>query len=431
MTDINNSVQQIRGNTGRGLMNYPKKLPAFGVHNVEFAILNPEIKNSSIQYSISESLKAPENLDSINLKSTDIEKNEQNKNQVQEIRMTELIDKACDCLKEHAKGEEINEPKNPTSSGTGIIISQDNASNIREVESTITNQEITTPAVMLSEVQSAECSNGGEQPLVYALGKLGYDFGSEARRDSFIQSMEGNLPNPDDLVQLLTHLEKNPEYAESLIWTLEIEDNPVYAIHPKGGFASLTYNQLCEFLKEQQTEGVEMVSIPGVIAGKARLLSGQIVPVIIPELRGMNSWTIKVLLKAVIDMPLKDTDDKKQIEVYSKKESGVLNFLQRVYYELRNLGRASSDRAINFAGTNAFQPSSVIEQMVLENMALDKIETERSLICRPYSDCWDVKMTVFNPDERLTQARRVFRITIDVSYKVPVSVGKVRSWAVY
>jgi len=431
MADINNSVLQIRGNAGIGLMESPKKLPAFGVHNAEFAILNPEIKNSSIQYSISESLKAPENLDSINLKSTDIEKNEQNKNQVQEIRMTELIDKACDCLKEHAKGEEINEPKNPTSSGTGIIISQDNASNIREVESTITNQEITTPAVMLSEVQSAECSNGGEQPLVYALGKLGYDFGSEARRDSFIQSMEGNLPNPDDLVQLLTHLEKNPEYAESLIWTLEIEDNPVYAIHPKGGFASLTYNQLCEFLKEQQTEGVEMVSIPGVIAGKARLLSGQIVPVIIPELRGMNSWTIKVLLKAVIDMPLKDTDDKKQIEVYSKKESGVLNFLQRVYYELRNLGRASSDRAINFAGTNAFQPSSVIEQMVLENMALDKIETERSLICRPYSDCWDVKLTFFDPANRLTVARRVFRFTVDVSDVVPVTVGKIRSWSVY
>lgn len=431
ITDINNSVQQIRGNVGIGSMEYPKKLPALGIHNAEFSILNPEIKTLSTQYSTFEAVKALGNLDSINLKSTDIENNEQKKNQIQEINMTELLDKTCDCLKEQAKNEKMNESNNQASSGTGIMISQGDASDIRGVESTMTNQEITTPTVTLSEVQPAGCSNFGKHSLVYALGKLGYDFGSEARRDSFVQSMEGNWPNPDDLVQLLTHLEKNPEYAESLIWTLEIENNPVYAIHPKGGFASLTYKQLCEFLKEQQTEGVEMVSIPGVIAGKTRLLSGQIVPVIIPELRGMHSWTIKALLKTAIGTPPKDTDDKKTFELYSQKESGVLNFLERIYYELRNLGRASSDRAINFAGTNAFQPGSVFEQVGRENLALDKIETERSPICRPYSDCWDVRLTFFDPANRLTVARKVFRFTVDVSDVVPVTVGKIRSWSVY
>ena len=33
----------------------------------------------------------------------------------------------------------------------------------------------------------------------------------------------------------------------------------------------------------------------------------------------------------------------------------ILNFLNRVYYELRNLGIAPQERAINFAATNAFQ----------------------------------------------------------------------------
>jgi cyanobactin maturation PatA/PatG family protease len=260
---------------------------------------------------------------------------------------------------------------------------------------------------------------------------LGYDFGSEAQRDSFVQSMEGDWPNPDDPAQLLTHFEKNPEYAESLIWTLEIESTPVYAIHPIGAFASITYERLREFLKTQQTEGVDRVSIPGVIVGKTRLLSGQMVPVIKLELRGMCSWSTDALLSAVIGPQPKDTDDKKALNVYSEKEAGVRNFSERVYYELMNLGRASPERAMNFAGTNAFQVVAVFEQAARENLVLDIIETERSPVCRPDSDCWDVKLTFFDSVNRLTISRKVYRFTVDVSDVVPVTVGKVRSWSVY
>ncbi|HXQ73399.1 MAG TPA: hypothetical protein VN844_23055, partial [Pyrinomonadaceae bacterium] len=62
---------------------------------------------------------------------------------------------------------------------------------------------------------------------------------------------------------------------------------------------------------------------------------------------------------------------------------------------------------------------------------LDSITTEKSPICRPDSDCWDVKLTFFNPARRLDQAREIYRLTIDVSDVVPVTVGQVRRWQVY
>jgi len=62
---------------------------------------------------------------------------------------------------------------------------------------------------------------------VYALGTLGYDFGSEARRDTFKQrlpavNMDGVLipANPYDARQMVNHLELNPTEGKSLIWTL-------------------------------------------------------------------------------------------------------------------------------------------------------------------------------------------------------------------
>jgi len=79
--------------------------------------------------------------------------------------------------------------------------------------------------------------------LVYPLGTLGYDFGSEARRDSFKQLMPAyeidttTVPaNPYDARPMADYLEQNPSEAKSLIWTLNLELTPVYAIEPVGSF---------------------------------------------------------------------------------------------------------------------------------------------------------------------------------------------------
>src|SRR5262249_33961909 len=147
----------------------------------------------------------------------------------------------------------------------------------------------------------SECACGaGNASLVYALGQLDYDFGSEARRDSFLQR---GLKDPHQPRQLLAHLKENPSDAAGGVWTLLEDATPIYAISPAGPFAAETYARLQEFLSAQHDEGAERVSIAGVVSGKETLMSGQIVPVIYPELRGMYSWSTKALLTEVLGKP--------------------------------------------------------------------------------------------------------------------------------
>ncbi|CNJ60934.1 cyanobactin maturation protease, PatA/PatG family [Yersinia enterocolitica] len=54
-----------------------------------------------------------------------------------------------------------------------------------------------------------------------------------------------------------------------------------------------------------------------------------------------------------------------------------------------------------------------------------------SPVSRPDSGCWDVVLEFFNPKERLTTARKLYRDTIDVSDIMPVTIGTLRSWYVY
>ncbi len=86
---------------------------------------------------------------------------------------------------------------------------------------------------------------------------------------------------------------------------------------------------------------------------------------------------------------------------------------------------------MSYAATNAFQIEHVYTSALKDGMKLDAIDVERSPICRPESDCWDVKLTFFDPARRLEQARVVYRFTVDVSDVVPVTVGPVRHWHVY
>lgn len=199
-------------------------------------------------------------------------------------------------------------------------------------------------------------------------------------------------------------------------------------IKPPGRPVVMTYERLREFLDGQTTAGVERVSIPGIITGSGRLFSGQVVPLIVPELRGMSSWSTSALIRAVLGAPPSAKEKRAQ---YEQQRDDLRNFLERVYYELRNLGRSSPQRAMNFAASNVFQVGDVFRDAASAKLMLNRIGAEPSPVCRPESDCWDVKLTFFDPANRLTIARKVYRLTVDVSDVVPVTVGTVRSWAVY
>jgi cyanobactin maturation PatA/PatG family protease len=281
------------------------------------------------------------------------------------------------------------------------------------------------PAILPSQAGGESSSSG--PALVYALGTVGYDFGSEAQQDSLAQAM-GEGANPNDAAQLLAYLDNNPHEATAVLWTLNQEGTPIYAIQPAGPFASVAYERLREFLRDQTEEAIERVSLPGYLAGSVRLLSGQVVPVVVPEPRGMFSWRTPNLVNAVLGEAPRRARDRAE---YEQKQAGIHNFLERVYYELRNLGLTPQERAVNYAATNAFQVNQVFAAAVREELALANIAVERSPICRPGSDCWDVKLTFFAPRNRLERAKQVFRMAVDVSSVVPATVGSVRSWAEY
>jgi cyanobactin maturation PatA/PatG family protease len=260
--------------------------------------------------------------------------------------------------------------------------------------------------------------------LVYALGKLGYDFGSEARRDSLTQAMAGNANNPLLPDQWLGYLEANPFDASSVIWTLNLDATPIYAIQPVGPFAASGYERLREALRAQLHEGVELISVPGVIGGSVRLQSGQVVPVIVPAIRGMYSWATKPLVIHVLGAAPKAASEK---DVYERFSAGLTNFLDRVYYDLRNLGITGEERALNYSATNAVQIADVIRSTTRDQLDLDRLAVKKSPVCRPDSECYDVELSFFNPNNT-NIANRVYRFTVDVSDVIPVTVGTVRSW---
>lgn len=273
----------------------------------------------------------------------------------------------------------------------------------------------------LSRVSQQACScGGGHAPqIVYALGALWFDFGTEARHDAFVQQLgdpiQANNPNV-----LISFLRENLQFAGGLTFILMQEQIPLYAIQPAGPFARETYNAMLDALTSSMESGgnEQRVSVPGVISGSTRLLNGMIVPVVFPDLRGMYKWRSEHLIELT----------RAAAPEHAETDDAILNFLNRVYYELRNLGVAPQDRAINYAATNAFQARQAFADAVGRSLVLDSIKVVKSPICRPDSDCWDVELVMFD-DEDERHPNRIYRFTVDVSETIPVTIGTVRTWA--
>ena len=217
--------------------------------------------------------------------------------------------------------------------------------------------------------------------------------------------------------------EDNSWDATSVHWILRLRQTPTYAIQPAGPFAQKIYAFLIKTMRQQlahkDQDRVEWVSIPGRIIGQVRLQTGQVVPAIVPEPRGMYSWNL-------LRLPQQVAGANK-----ATKAEQVGECLDRIYHSLSNLGRASRDRALNYAATNAAQLGSIFEKVLTdkEPMALDEIAAEPSALCPPGADCWDVSISFFYPERTSQSVRKIFRFTVDVSDLVPVMVGPLRSWS--
>ena len=325
------------------------------------------------------------------------------------------------------------------------------------------------------------CGCGGSPAFVYAIGSVGVDFGTEARRDGFRQNMDrvtvgtaagdGGAPitapaNPYDPFQLGSYLANNPWASDKLIWTLNLDQTPIYALQaeapvgmtwgmPTVGPAaaqekpaapadpaglppvSYVYKALRDALAGQALPDtdrgyVSRVSIPGVLTNRTvRLFSGQVVPVVLVRSRGLYTWNEQVLVNATTEHVLANATSEAKLDEATLKDT-VRAFLDKVYYQFRNLGQNPADRALNFAATNAFMFTDEIRNGILSGQyvpgpnqgmfTLDTISVQKSPYCRMDSDCWDVQVTFVDP-ENDRRARVAYLFTIDVSDDLPVSLA--------
>jgi hypothetical protein len=139
-------------------------------------------------------------------------------------------------------------------------------------------------------VQPSGCGCGSSasqaRPLVYVVGSLGFDYGSEARRDALTAANGGVVIVTD--AQMAAFLATSPWEAASFTWTLSDDQYPLYAIRPSPAYGQEAYARLAELL----TADVDRLSVPGWIAGSVRLMNGAVVPVIEPDVQGIRSWSV-------------------------------------------------------------------------------------------------------------------------------------------
>jgi PatG C-terminal len=264
--------------------------------------------------------------------------------------------------------------------------------------------------------------------------------------------------NPTDFVQFLR---LSPAHTPAITWTLNLDETPIYAIRPEGDFLEETYADLVRTLDEQTTSAataaetpppeaggpnkgkkttappippppVERMSLPGIINGQVELMNGLVVPTVRPALGAMFTWSTGALIDALdkFPSPLPPPMEDKPGTPFDPRD-GLRTFLHRIYEEMRNVGLAPEDRALNFAATNAYQANDIFVKIRGRNIHIEKFEVVRSPVMRPESDCWDVKMTFYNPADLTTNPREVYFYTIDVSDVVPVAIGKPRHWTTY
>jgi PatG Domain len=219
---------------------------------------------------------------------------------------------------------------------------------------------------------------------VYAVGTLGYDFGSEARRDSFKQQM-GTDSNPYDPEQMTAHLRERPGEAEALMWTLDLDRTPIYCLEPSGGDAGQTYAKFVELLGGQllvetgeesapglltqayeevsgfllgssgserdrgemrgEVTGTERVAVAGTLDDRpVKLFSGQAVPTVeVASASEVVGW--QVMSRTLEAAGAERQDEREAIG------GSVKSFLERLFPQVRNLGTDPADRALNYGLT--------------------------------------------------------------------------------
>ncbi|MEV4506019.1 S8 family serine peptidase [Streptomyces klenkii] len=177
---------------------------------------------------------------------------------------------------------------------------------------------------------------------------------------------------------------------------------------------------------------ISRVSIPGILTDRTvRLYSGQVVPVVEVQSRGLYTWNERALVDTVVAAVKKEADLLSLTVSEGEVRKNVRALLDKIYYQFRNLGQSSADRALNAAGTNAFLFAKVFAEGLMSTKyvpgandrmySLDTVTVTKSPFCRPGADCQEVRITFFDPEDD-RRARVTYQFTIDVSEPFGVSI---------
>jgi hypothetical protein len=174
-----------------------------------------------------------------------------------------------------------------------------------------------------------------------------------------------------------------------------------------------------------------------------RLFSGQVLPVVTVQAGGLYTWNET----ALIDTLVEEINVQRQATVGDPIEIETVRlilraFLDKVYYQFRNLGQSGADRAVNYAATNAFSLVSELANGFLSGRltpqragdvpplyALEDISVQPSQYTRIDSECYDVIITFFDPTND-RQARVAYLYVIDVSEVLPVPLAPTRQFLI-
>jgi hypothetical protein len=280
-------------------------------------------------------------------------------------------------------------------------------------------------------------SNIGHLPeagqLVFAFGQVGVAFPSWTRVDSLSQFMSDpntkRLGNPLDPHQLLAYLKKNPWVASSVIWTLNVDGTPAYAIAIAGPYGRDVAELLQDFLADQLAGNVERVSIPGVVGERARLATGQELDVVYPDCRGMWSWNSHALAKVAVGNRPASSAETAVKKKFDQKAESIRRFLEYAYIECTNAGRTSRDRAINYCLANLVEITRVFESALRDGMEFERIDARPSTTRLHAYDDWDVMLRFVYSQKRKHHMRRIYCFTVDVSDVIPVTIDSLREWS--
>lgn len=311
---------------------------------------------------------------------------------------------------------------------------------------------------------------------IYAVGTIGFDFGTEARRDSFAEDMRidqirdrsrstgaaGDRPVPDDPLQVHRYLQDHRWALDKVIWTLKVDRDAVYALEPEpdaraswqarsnapdGTVVHPVYSAFMKAIAgqaedDQSEDHISQVSLAGSLTGRdVRLLSRAVVPVVEVMAKQVYLWFDNAIVESATSAFLNDeriAEIGPGVDTRGTANDVVQAILNKTHAELRNRGLTPADRALNFLGTGLVHLGEFLKEPLFAGWELSDVQFRRnapaedlnfytlgrvivskSPVDRINSDCWDVNLVFFDP-RAPDRAKACYIFTVDVSDRVPV-----------